>query len=229
MFYLPDFDQAVLSESESHHCIKVLRSKPGDRIRVVNGKGFQADATIIEIGKKGEVRLNLHLPWDQKEKPKEEIWICVAPTKNADRMEWLVEKATEVGVDGLIFLITARTERSHLKLERLEKVALSALKQSKGFWLPRLEFKSGFDELVWSDYAQLLVADLRLSQQLDWQPIPGKNLIFIGPEGDFTQNELELMAEKGAKGIRLAENILRTETAAFYALCQAHMKIMSVA
>lgn len=222
VFYLPDFQNPFLPESEAQHCLKVLRKKSGDQILVTNGKGLKAEALILtENPKNCQVKL-LNISSVRKNWVNE-IWLAVAPTKQLDRMEWMVEKCTEIGVDGIIFIKTKRTERDVLNMDRLEKTALSAMKQSGQFWLPELKWQPKWNQFLWNDFPQIYCADLG-SDALSNIPKKktGKSLIFIGPEGDFTPEEITEIYQHHASPIRLRPQVLRTETAGIYALGLFH-------
>jgi 16S rRNA (uracil1498-N3)-methyltransferase len=222
LFYLPEFHKPVLPETESMHCVKVLRKGKGDTIRVTDGLGNMADARITDPNPK---RCGLEL-LNPIEKPKDwegNVWLAVAPTKNLDRMEWLVEKATEIGCDGFLFVRTARTERDHLNLERLQKVALSAMKQSGQASLPDMIWAPKWNQIPWEKFDRILTADLT-AHNPEWKrDLNSRSLLFIGPEGDFTPQELDDLKQHQAESIRLRPQVLRTETAALYALMLAHV------
>jgi len=222
IFYLPDFQTDILPEVEALHCIKVLRKGRGDQIKIADGKGNFATATILDPNiKKCQIVLkdiqHVEKPWEN------EIWLAVAPTKQMERMEWMVEKCTEIGLDGILFMHTARTERDTLKLDRLEKTALSAMKQSGQAWLPKLIWQPNWKAFPWAEFDHLWLADLSVGASSKLVLKGGRNLILIGPEGDFTPQELSQIKAKNAEGIRLRPQVLRTETAAIFALSMAHL------
>lgn len=226
LFYLPDFQNPILPETEAQHCLIVLRCKKGDRVRFTDGKGNLGLGEILSEKTKNCSLKILEI----KAFPKNwvnEIWLAVAPTKQLDRMEWMVEKCTEIGVDGFIFLKTQRTERPVLNLDRLEKVALSAMKQSGQYHLPKMHWISDWKAFPWDDFQNLYCADLGSQAKPFISERPGKSLLFIGPEGDFTPTETQEMYEHGAIPIRLRPQVLRTETAGVYALSLFHFSIGS--
>lgn len=222
LFFLPDFAHPILSESESRHCVQVLRRKIGDSIVVVNGKGDRAEATLAKANPKAcELKLgkadHISRTW------KGNFNLAIAPTKNLDRMEWLVEKATEMGCNGFFFVRTVRTERSQINLERLEKVALSAMKQSGQFWLPEIHWVDGITRFPFSQFSCHWFGDLSSGSRSQFGKTDnGNHLFWIGPEGDFAPAEWELLRENGAKGISLSSNTLRTETAGLAAVFLFH-------
>jgi 16S rRNA (uracil1498-N3)-methyltransferase len=222
LFYLSDFEFPHLQEAETQHCLRVLRKRKGDIIEVSDGQGKWASARIKNENPKGA---DLELIETKTHKPlwNNEIWIAVAPTKQMERMEWMVEKCTEIGVNGFLFFHSARTERDVLKTERLEKAALSAMKQSGQFYLPEILWCQAWKNFPWPQFDHLFIADLENEGENRLSIKPGRNLILIGPEGDFTTDEYLEIRAKGAKSIRLRPQILRTETAAFFAVSMAHL------
>lgn len=223
IFYTPDISGAdySLNEEESKHCVRVLRLKVEDVVNLVDGKGgfYSAKITSAEPKKVGLQVFNV-----QKEYGKTDfkLHIAIAPTKNTDRLEWFLEKATEIGIDEITPIICQRSERKIVKLERLEKVITSAVKQSIKAYHPKLNEAVNFDAFVKSELfkkkfiAHCLLADekLYLSDNI------GKNedcLILIGPEGDFTEDEIEMALQKDFKAVTLGSARLRTETAALAA------------
>jgi 16S rRNA (uracil1498-N3)-methyltransferase len=221
-FYLPDFQNSILPEGEANHAIKVLRKSKGDQIKVCDGKGKIAIGTIENADFK-KCQLSLQQIQIVDKGWENEIWLAVAPTKQMERMEWMVEKCTEIGIDGICFMHTARTERDVLKLDRLEKASLSAMKQSGQAHLPNLKWIANWKQFPWSDFDHFWIADLSINVKTKLIPKSGKNLIFIGPEGDFTNQELEEIKKHKAESIRLRPQVLRTETAAIFALSMAHL------
>lgn len=214
--YHPDFDvnskDLLLSEEESKHVVKVLRHVEGDELEICNGKGIRAIAkiTLAHAKKCGVEILSL-----QQEKPSEKpVHLAIAPTKNMDRLEWFVEKACELGVDKITLLQCKNNERKVVKMERLEKIALAAMKQSQRFYLPELEELISFKEFVTKNpkggIAHCYNNDTTKVSIQDWS-VTGP--LLIGPEGDFTLEEVNLAREQGYTTIDLGKNRLRTETA----------------
>ncbi len=227
-FYLPDIDLArpILPEEESKHAIKVLRMQVNDAIRITNGKGLLATALIQELGKKNCVLQIIESA--QVDKPQPSINLAIAPTKNSDRLEWLVEKATELGIDNIYLLQCEHSERKVQKTERLEKIAVAALKQSQQCWLPLIHDVAPFKQQI-----ELPVIGQKLIAHCHETPkrfitesyIPGSDVVlFIGPEGDFSENEVKLALGNGFQPISLGNNRLRTETAALFALAAVVVK-----
>jgi 16S rRNA (uracil1498-N3)-methyltransferase len=208
--------EVLLLEEEAHHCMRVLRHKPGDVISLMDGKGHIAQGNIVELGKK-EVRVAIQSCTFYPKAPAA-MHLAIAPTKNRDRMEWLLEKSIECGLSQISFLYTARSERGKLNLERLQKIALAAMKQSGNPWLCSLHSYPSFQSFIqdakglrvqkWVAYVQ---EDL---PHLHRCILPGKDgLLLIGPEGDFTAEEVHLAVASGFQAVSLGKHVLRTETA----------------
>ncbi len=226
LFYDPDIatgsDTFTLNEEESKHISRVLRMKEGDIIGILNGKGSFFQAAITKSGKHCDVAI---LSSQERAKPSCEIHIAVAPTKNSDRIEWLVEKATEIGISELSLIRTSNTERTKQNTERLHKKAVSAMKQSGRWHLPVINELCTFETFV-TNHPQGLIAHCYDNEKLPFDEAfrPQSCPILIGPEGDFTTEELQLALDQGYKTISLGANRLRTETAALYACI--HAKIL---
>ena len=227
LFYAPDiFTDPVLPEDESQHCVRVLRLKEGDRMTITDGKGFLYTA-ILENAHPKHCRLNITGQQPQKPLWDFNIHIAVAPTKNIDRMEWFVEKATEIGINTITCLCCHHSERREIKLQRLNKIAVSAMKQSQKTVLPQINEMISFNKFISLDYeGQKMIAhctdDLKISIKEAYKP--GSNvLILIGPEGDFSNDEINAAISSGYTPITLGESRLRTETAALVACHTIHL------
>jgi 16S rRNA (uracil1498-N3)-methyltransferase len=227
LFYAPDLlSDGLLPEPESQHCIRVLRRQKGDIIHITNGKGYFFKARITEPDAKHcQVEILESIPeipyW------KGRIEIAVAPTKNRERIEWFVEKATETGIDKISFLRTRFSERKEMKTERLNHILVAAMKQSEKAVLPGLQEMIDFEQFVKQDFTgQKFIAHCRegnkerLSQSLHKE---GNVLILIGPEGDFSEDEVTFAINNGFQAISLGESRLRTETAALTACQTVHI------
>ena len=208
----------TLSESESKHLCKVLRKNIGDKVALINGKGQSAISEIsIAHYKKAELRI---LSIENHENDSYQIHIGIAPTKNMDRIEWFVEKTTELGIHEITLLKCENNERSKVKVDRLEKIAVSAMKQSKRFYKPKINNLMNFTEFLESNSSGYIAhcEDFQDSKttipQVDKS---GENLIIIGPEGDFSLNEIEIAKKFNYKPLSLGKTRLRTETAGVYA------------
>lgn len=213
-------DYYTFPEDESGHLIRVLRLDEGDRIQLVDGKGGLFTAEIV---KKNPKKCEVKVVEKQEEFGKRDfrLQLSIAPTKNISRYEWMLEKITEIGVDEISPVICERSERKTLKHERLNKIIVSAMKQSLKAYLPVLGEICKFEQLLSSGFhGQKFIAHCRTEnmQPLAKQYQKGKDvLILIGPEGDFTDNEIKMAIEKGFVPISLGNSRLRTETAAVVA------------
>ena len=214
-----------LSEEESKHAVRVLRLGVGAPVLLVDGRGTLASATITDANPK---RCQLHLTSRQLV-PRRPFYLHVAlgPTKNLDRLEWLVEKAVEVGVERLSFVRCARSERRELKLERLEKIAISALKQSGQAWLPQLDELVDYDKFLPTlDPATTFIAHLDEGERRPLAQVIGaapRACVLIGPEGDFAPTEIAAALGLGIRPVTLGPSRLRTETAALAAVFTAQV------
>lgn len=216
----------TLSEDNSKHIVQVLRMQEAELLRLTDGKGNIYDATIISAHKK---HCEVKITGSQfAERSPVKVCIAVSPVKNNSRFEWFLEKATEIGVHEIVPLICKRTEKQHLRFDRLNGILISAMLQSQQAWLPVLhegiKFEK-FTEDLKNDASQKFIAhcddqqkfSLReeLNQATD-QPI-SQRTILIGPEGDFTKEEIELALQNNFKPVTLGSTRLRTETAALTA------------
>lgn len=221
LFHCPDLlnDSAVLPEEEAHHATAVLRLAVGTRVGLIDGAGTKAEGEIENATKKACTVRILQRGLVPKERASK-IHLAVAPTKQMDRYEWFVEKAVEIGVDRITPLITERTERSKLRIDRLQRVAISAMKQSQRAWLPVI------DELTTLN--RLLATELPGQRFFGWCEGEHASLmtsydqvadavLLIGPEGDFTPQEATELRHHGFSAVGLGAARLRTETAALAA------------
>lgn len=221
LFHCPDLlgPSVELPDDEAHHATAVLRLAVGTRVGLLDGAGTKAEGEIEVASKKGclvriierhSVAVERHA----------RIHVAVAPTKQMDRYEWFVEKAVEIGVDRITPLITERTERGKLRIDRLQRVAISAMKQCQRAWLPRI------DELT--TLKQLLAMALPQQRCFGWCEGEHTSLmerydakrdvvVLIGPEGDFTQDEASTLRNAGFNAVSIGAARLRTETAALAA------------
>lgn len=211
----------LLSEEESKHCVKVLRKKNGDAVELINGKGGQFFATINVAHEK---RCEVTIVSTVKHIATKEIHIAMAPTKNMDRIEWFVEKATEIGLTKLSFLNCTNNERNNLKLERLTKIAIGAMKQSKRFFLPEICQLSPFNLFVEKNPSGF-IGHCYEEKKIHIGKIQSQAVILIGPEGDFTEKEVQFAIENKYTAIELSAFRLRTETAALSAVFAQNEKV----
>lgn len=227
-FYAPNIEESLtLPESDSQHCVRVLRMKSGDMIEVIDGKGFRYECRLLEAhSKRATVEIvnkeSIPLCW------RNHITIAVAPTKHLDRMEWLVEKMTEIGVNRITPLLCQHSERKEIKVERIAKIAISAMKQSLKTVLPQIDDMTPIKEVISTFKAEqkfIAYCDKSIPRLLfsnEYQPNLD-TIILIGPEGDFSPAEIKLALENGYKPISLGDNRLRTETAALAACHTCHI------
>lgn len=213
-----------LPEEESKHVIRVLRMNIGDRIELIDGKGTLLTVQITsDHPKKCTVQVMDRLKMSNDPYP---IHIAIAPTKNLDRMEWLVEKCTELGVHKISFLTCDNNERKVLKLDRLQKIAIAAMKQSKRYFLPEIEELIDFDSFI-TKHPKGYIAHCYNGNKSTLFSAYSKGIlpILIGPEGDFSEQEVEKAMKSGYISITLGNTRLRTETAGLYACSIAKLKM----
>jgi 16S rRNA (uracil1498-N3)-methyltransferase len=217
VFYSTDFSdkQVILGAEEYRHCVKVLRKSVGDAIEVTDGKGKLYSCVIDHIAK-SELTASIRDTHSNSPHPYRRA-IAIAPTKNADRIEFFVEKSIEIGIDVIALVFTEKTERSRINLDRIHKIAVSAMKQSLSFYLPELlDFKEVNTAFAYfQNYEQKAIAHCRDASQpaSDFFQSAVDSVIFIGPEGDFSEAEVELARQAGYTEVHLGPTRLRTETA----------------
>ena len=215
-----------LPEEEAGHCIRVLRLTEGDEILLTDGKGFFFKAAISRAHPK-HCEVNILEQWEQPALWNFNLHIAVAPTKNMDRMEWFAEKATEIGINAITCLNCRFSERKEIKPARLEKILISAMKQSQKATLPELNGMTDFRTFVSLPFAgRKFIAHCEegVKPLLKQTYHPGENaLVLIGPEGDFSPEEIALALKCGFEPISLGESRLRTETAALVACHTIHV------
>ncbi|MBK5721121.1 16S rRNA (uracil(1498)-N(3))-methyltransferase [Dysgonomonas sp. Marseille-P4677] len=227
IFFTPDILSNVeLPIEEGQHCVKVLRKKEGDEILLTDGKGFFYDAEIIQANPKHCV-VNILNTTEQPKGWNFNLQIAFAPTKNIDRIEWFAEKATEIGVDRFTPILCQHSERKEIKSQRIEKILVSAMKQSQKALLPQLDEIQSFSKLIKQDFdGQKYIAHCHPQQKellKDIYKKGGNVLILIGPEGDFSEEEVKEAIANGFRPISLGESRLRTETAALVACYTIHI------
>lgn len=222
VFYLPDAQLGTISfpEEESKHIVKVLRMKEGNRFCVTDGKGSLFDAELVDAHPKRAMAdlSNQRCGYDIRDF---KLSIAIAPTKLNERTEWFLEKATEIGIDEVKLFASYHSERRAANVERFKKIVVSAMKQSVKSKMPVVEEMVSFDKLVKQSFdGQKFIAwiDDDVKDQLCDLYEKGKNaIVLIGPEGDFSKEEVELAKENGFVPVSLGEARLRTETAAVVA------------
>ena len=230
-FYVPDAAHAhELPADEASHAVKVLRLTAGDEIMLMDGQGNFYRAVVI-------VASNHHCMYDiQETQPQERPWqghihLAIAPTKLMDRTEWMVEKAVEIGVDEMTFLDCQFSERRVVKTQRLEKIAVSAMKQSRKAWKTEIHEMTSFNDFITtprSGYQYIAhcyeeVERSFLFEQMEALAPTEDVTILIGPEGDFSIDEVRNAIGKGYQSVHLGSSRLRTETAGLSAVMMAQL------
>lgn len=224
LFYIPDINGNIISltEDEARHATQVLRKRLGDTLQITDGKGSFYTANIIDIGKKNCTLSIVGESTELQKSLESAVHIAIAPTKNIDRLEWFLEKSTEIGIGAITPIFCKRSERTQVKMERLRGIVISAMKQSLKSHLPILNESIDFQKFIKQDFnvAQKFIA---YCNDTETPPLSiayqkGKScVILIGPEGDFTPEEVALAKSLGFKGISLGSSRLRTETAGIVA------------
>lgn len=223
IFYCPDAvlnEHCELDEQESNHLVKVLRKKPGEELYVFDGKGHLFDARLESAGKKTAlIHIVKLVEKDNAVQPK--LHLAVAPPKNMERMEWLAEKVTEIGVSEITPVICKHSERKDLRNDRIEKVLVSACKQSKHLTMPKLNNALTFEQFIASanlGYRKYIAYCDEKAIHLQQAYHGGFDaIVMIGPEGDFTKEEVLAAGVKEFETVSLGKSRLRLETAAIYA------------
>jgi 16S rRNA (uracil1498-N3)-methyltransferase len=226
LFYQPRIPDGIhhLDEEESRHCLRVLRKKTGDIILITDGQGQFYDARITGEDQRA-CTFAITAQHISPTRPYR-IHIAISPTKNADRIEWFVEKTVELGIDTITLVECEHTERTYHKTERLKKVAISAMKQSMQARLPQIHGLTAFNTIVTLPATQKLVAYVDSTNPLHLKHAAqpgGDYLVLIGPEGDFTPTELNDALSHGFTKVSLGINRLRTETAGMAACHTIHL------
>lgn len=228
-FYVPDAANAgELPQDEATHAIRVLRMQPQDEIFLMDGCGtfYRAEITLV-TNKKCMYRIIESMP--QQRAWKSRIHLAIAPTKMMERIEWMAEKATEIGFDELSFLSCRFSERTKLRVDRVEKIVVSAVKQSHKAWMPKvndmLDIKSFLREpregrkYICHCYSEFEKKDLFT----ELTATDGDITILVGPEGDFSVDEVQLAIDNGYESVSLGTSRLRTETAGLMAVTMANL------
>lgn len=227
LFFCPDIlTNPVLSEQESQHCVKVLRTREGERLTVTDGRGFFYDCELVQahpkqclvaIRQQSEIARNRSFT----------LHVAFAPSKQMDRNEWFVEKATEIGIDRFTPLLCDRSERKEIKNERLQKIAIAAMKQSMQAHLPEIEEMNRFNDVVTCSFqGRKFIAHCHdgPKKPLAGSYKKGENaLVLVGPEGDFTEEEVARAIELGFEPVSLGDTRLRSETASLVSMHTIHV------
>lgn len=226
-FYHPNIDPNAtyleLEEEESKHCVRVLRLRKGSRVLVFDGIGGEFLATIsMDNPKKVILEINTYT---NKKRKSSYLHIAIAPPKNIERLEWFLEKSTEIGLDEISLIVCEHSERKEARIDRLQKVLISALKQSHCLYLPKLNEPKKVKDLINHAQEELrLIAHCEAGERVLMKDVMSeglKTLVLIGPEGDFSGEEISWALEHQFQGISLGENRLRTETAGIM-VCAEH-------
>jgi 16S rRNA (uracil1498-N3)-methyltransferase len=217
-FYYPEISgfEITLPEEESRHCIRVLRLKKNESLYIVDGKGILYRALLMDPDiRKAGVKIVEKIPFYKQRI--HYLHIAIAPTKNTDRFEWFLEKATEIGIDEITPIICIRSERKIVYSERAQRILVSAMKQSQRAYLPKLNPIKTYDEVLAGNNAKSKIITHCNVENL---PLLSNGLIkdtpvliLIGPEGDFTMQEVEIAVQRGFAEASLGPFIYRTETA----------------
>ncbi len=229
IFFCPEIINgiSILSEEESYHCVKVLRHIEGDEISLIDGAGNFYTAKITSAHKT-HCGFEVIKKWKEDNSSCVKIHLAISPTKNNDRIEWLLEKAVEIGVNEISFIECEHSERRKINMERLNRICISAMKQSMRATLAKLNELISIKEFLNQKSEiknQKFICHLGENKtQLSSVYQKGNHAtILIGPEGDFSNDELKVAVESGFKEVILGNNRLRTETAALVAIVQLNL------
>jgi 16S rRNA (uracil1498-N3)-methyltransferase len=220
VFYTPEISgkTIILNEEESKHCVKSLRMKIGDKLQLIDGKGGFYEAKIIDNTLKACV-IEIIKKEENYRQRDYFLHIAIAPTKNIDRFEWFLEKATEIGIDEISPILCERSERKLIKPERLEKIIVSAAKQSLNPFMPKLNPLISFNDFVKTvKPEQTVIAHCEMGKKPHLASVAAiSSVVLIGPEGDFSPKEIDKCRKLNIKEINLGKSRLRTETAGIMA------------
>lgn len=240
-FYVPDAaNSSELPQDEAVHAIRVLRLQPDDNIFLMDGKGVFHEAKITLVTNK-KCMYSIISSTPQQPAWRGHVHLAIAPTKMMERMEWMAEKATEIGFDELSFLNCKFSERTKLRVDRIEKIVVSAAKQSHKAWMPHvndmLDFKSFiaqphegrkfichcYEEFPKKDFFEE-IANIDNTSSLSLNPSSKEDItVLVGPEGDFSVDEVQLALNNGFESVTLGKSRLRTETAGLMAVTMSNL------
>jgi 16S rRNA (uracil1498-N3)-methyltransferase len=218
LFYIPNISgsEVILNETESKHAVRVLRLTAGSRVQLIDGNGGFYEAEISDAHQK-KCKLRIISSVKEFEKRNFRLHVAISPTKNIDRYEWFLEKCTEIGIDEITPLLSEHSERKVIKPERLNKILVAAMKQSLKAYLPKLNQLTGFNELISEKrYKNRYIAHCNEGDKIHLKNAIKHGddvLVLIGPEGDFSPEEVELAKQNGFTEVTLGNARLRTETA----------------
>ena len=209
-------NEIIVNENDSRHIIKSFRRDIGDILNFTNGNGLLAECKIIEKGKKIKVKIVKI----SKNKPnKVSIHVAISPLKNPSRFEWFVEKATEIGIKEITPIITKYSEKKKVNHERLERISISSLKQSNQLFKPKINSIEKFSDFIKNNSDQKIMANLKTQNILTKESINSNQIcLVIGPEGGFSDDEIQEAKNNKITEISFGKNRLRSETAAIYGL-----------
>ena len=206
----------VIDEIDSKHITRSFRKNIGDRVKITNGTGYLCNAEIVEMGKKIKVKIK---SIEKFESSIYSVHIAISPLKNTSRFEWFIEKATELGVNQITPLICKYSEKKKVNIDRLDRILISSLKQSNQFFKPIINSIKDFEDFIINNEDEKLMANLKTSNKINEQLFTQKNIcLMIGPEGGFSNQEIELAKKHNIKQVTLGKSRLRSETAAIYGL-----------
>ncbi len=209
-------NEIIVNENDSRHILKSYRKGIGDVLNFTNGNGLLAECKIIEKGKKIKVKIVKLL---NKKPDKVSIHIAISPLKNPSRFEWFVEKATEIGIKEITPIITKYSEKKKVNHERLERITISSLKQSNQLFKPKINNTEKFSDFLKNNSDQKIMANLKTKNILKKESINSNKIcLIIGPEGGFSEDEIQLAKDNKITEISFGKNRLRSETAAIYGL-----------
>jgi 16S rRNA (uracil1498-N3)-methyltransferase len=225
LFYSPDIvPQQALNANDSLHCIRVLRKSKGDTLHVTDGVGNLFKVVVTDANVKA-CKFEI-VEKTEFQPPARKVHLAICPTKNADRMEYLVEKCTEIGVESIHFVLSQNTYPKKVNMERMNKIAASAMKQSLKVFLPQLFEPMPFSKFISSQiqpFSQFIAHLSDFSTDITRVPMQGEMLVLIGPEGDFSKAEIDLAVENNYKAVFMGQSRLRTETAGVLAVSMLNL------
>ena len=229
LFFGEIFPDVKINDEEQQHIVKVLRMREGEEIFVTDGKGNLAQGNLVFEGKK--VFLDVKKIKENLPEFSPKLHIAIAPTKNIDRIEFFVEKATEMAISEITILQTEKTERKNLNIDKLRKQAIAASKQSLRFHFPKINDVTKLSDFLKNINPEMtFVAHCDVAfERINLSEIPELTnpTFLIGPEGDFSEKEIKLLSEKGIKAVSLGKQRLRTETAGIFVAAWNYFKSIS--
>ena len=206
----------TINQIDSKHITKSFRKNVGDLIKITNGNGSICDAEIIEKGRNIKVEIKKIVNYERE---KTSIHVALSPLKNISRFEWFVEKATELGINQITPIISDYSEKRKVNTERLERIIISSMKQSNQCYRPILNTIVDYKTFILGNKEEKIMANLKTNNKLQKKLLETNNLcLLIGPEGGFSDKEIEYSLKNNVKEITLGNNRLRSETAAIYSI-----------